>query len=295
MYEVTEPNNRFQEVQGQLCDLIRMVARNSFHALCVVSEGGYGKSFCVEKTLETEGQDYVIFNSHSTPLQFYRILYENSQNEKVLVFDDCEQILRQEASQGLLRSALFGNPNRLVTYNSSQLPKDLPERFETTSRFIILANTMPTGPVMSAILTRCLFLRMELSNEDILSQFRLMIQTGYPECSPEQAEEIVDFIEENSLGKRLSMRMLSPAIRIYTHCVRNGKDWRNLLLTQMQTYTRPAGAMKRIASATRDERIVRDALRKYPESASDACRYYMEKSSKSRASFYRSLKRVKGE
>lgn len=293
MYETTLPQNRFQEVQAHFCDLIRMVARKTFHALVCVSDGGYGKSFCVQKTLEEEGQDCVIYNSWCTSLQFFRILYENSTNEKVVILDDCEGILKQDASLGLLRSALFGNPHRVVTYNSTQLPDDLPERFETTSRFIILANDLPKGPLMSAILTRTLFYRMELSNEDILAQFRVMSERGFNNCSAEQAEEIIDFIEENSLGKRLSMRMLSPAIRIYTHCAQNGRDWRKLLLTQMSSYTRPAGATKRLDSAARDERIVREALRKFPESTADACRFYIEKSSKSRASFYRSLKRVK--
>lgn len=295
MFDNNQPQNRFQEVQSHFCDLIRMVARKTFHAVVCVSDGGFGKSFCVQKTLEEEGQDYVVYNSHCTSLQFFRILWENSTNGKVCVLDDCEGILKQDASLGLLRSALFGNPNRLVTWNSTSLPRDLPDRFETTSRFIILANSLPKGPIMQAILTRTLFYRMELSNEDILAQFRVMSEQGFNNCSAEQAEEIIDFIEENSLGKRLSMRMLSPAIRIYTHCAQNNRDWRKLLLTQMSSYTRPAGATKRLDSAARDERIVREALRKFPESTADACRFFQERSSKSRASYFRVLKRVKAE
>ena len=121
------------------------------------------------------------YNSHCTPLQLYRVLYQNSQNDKVIYIDDCDELYKSGPALGLLRSALFGQPNRLVTYNSSGLPRDLPERFETTSRFIFCANKVPQKcPIFDAVVSRCLVYRMDLKDSEIIEQFRVMSENGYP-------------------------------------------------------------------------------------------------------------------
>ena len=147
--------------------------------------------------------------------------------------------------------------------------------------------------MFDAVLSRCLVYRMDMSNSEIIEQFRVMSADGYPGCPSESAAEIVDFIEEHGSDKQLSMRLLTPAVRIFKFCNEQNVDWRPVLLAQLQTLSRPATPIKRLANTERDERIVREALRRFPDSTTDACRYYIEKSSKSRASFYRSLKRVK--
>ena len=120
-----------------------------------------------------------------------------------------------------------------------------------------------------------------------------MSANGYPGCPPEAAAELVDFIEEHGADKQLSMRLLTPAVRIFKFCTEQQVDWRPVLLAQLQNLSRPSSPTKRLANAERDERLVREAIRKFPDSTADACRYCIDKSSKSRASFYRSLKRLK--
>lgn len=294
--ELARPKTRLEEKQETLANMVRMIAQKQYHSLFCISSGGAGKSRTITKVLDEEGQDMMLYNSHCTTLQLYRVLFENRENEAVLFFDDCDSLYTSAPALGILRSALFGQPNRVVTYNSSQLPDDLPARFETTSRFIFCANQIPKkNPMFDAVLTRCLVYRMDLSNPEILEQFRVMSEHGYPGCPPEAAAEIVDFIEEHGSDKQLSMRLLTPAIRIYKFCMEQNQDWRPVVLAQLQNLGRPGSATKRLANAERDERLVREAIRKFPDTTADACRFYMERSSKSRASFYRSLKRVKGE
>lgn len=297
MDQQLRPRTRVEEKQEHLANMVRMIAQSHYHALFVISQGGTGKSRTITNVLRDEGQDVETYNSHCTPLQLYRVLWQNSQNDKVIYIDDCDELYKSGGpSLGILRSALFGQPNRLVTYNSSTLPPDLPARFETTSRFIFCANKVPQKcPIFDAVVSRCLVYRMDLSNAEIIEQFRAMSAHGYPGCPSESAQEIVDFIEAHGDEKQLSMRLLTPAIRIFKFCTENGSDWRPVVLAQMQNLGRPVSATKRLDNHERDERLIREAIRQFPDSTTDACRYYMDKSLKSRASFYRAFSRFNKE
>lgn len=296
MEQQLRPRTRVEEKQEHLANMVRMIAQSQYHALFVISQGGTGKSRTITNVLRDEGQEVETYNSHVTSLQMFRVLYLNSQNDKILCFDDCDELYKSGVSLGLLRSCLYGQPNRLVTYNSSNLPPDLPARFETTSRFIFCANKVPQKcPIFDAVVSRCLVYRMDLSNAEIIEQFRVMSENGYPGCPSESAAEIVDFIEAHSDEKQLSMRLLTPAIRIYKFCMENGTDWRPVVLAQMQNLGRPVSATRRLDNHERDERLIREAIRQFPDSTKDACQYYMDKSSKSRASFYRAFSRFNKE
>ena len=296
MDQQLRPRTRVEEKQEHLANMVRMIAQSQYHSLFTISAGGTGKSRTITNVLRDEGQEVEIYNSHCTPLQLYRVLWLNSQNEKILYFDDCDELYKSGVSLGLLRSCLFGQPNRLVTYNSSNLPPDLPARFETTSRFIFCANKIPKKcPIFDAVVSRCLVYRMDLTNAEIIEQFRVMSENGYPGCPSEAAAEIVDFIEARSDEKQLSMRLLTPAIRIYKFSIENGSDWRPVVLAQMQNLGRPVSATKRLDNQERDTRLIREAMRQFPDSTKDACKYFMDKSLKSRASFYRAFSRFNKE
>lgn len=294
MESLSRPLTRLEKKQQTLKNMVKMIGQSNYHALFIASNGGTGKSYTITRTLEGLEQDMVLYNSHCTNLQLYRVLFENRNNDSILFFDDCDSLYSNSIGLGILRSALYGQPNRIVTYNSSQLPDDLPTRFETTSRFIFCANSIPKkNPMFDAVLSRCLVYKLDLSNQEIIEQFRVMAANGYPGCPAEAASEIIDFIEEQGSEKQLSMRLLTPAIRIYKFCIAEGTDWKPVLNAQLQTLGRPASATKRISNKEKDVRILKEALRKYPDETLEQCRYFMEKTTKSRASFYRVLARFK--
>lgn len=294
--QLDRPITRVEEKQEHLANMVRMIAQSQYHSLFVISAGGTGKSRTITNILRDEGQDVETYNSHCTPLQLYRVLYLNSQNEKVIYIDDCDELYKSGPALGILRSALFGQPNRLVTYNSSTLPPDLPARFETTSRFIFCANKVPKKcPIFDAVVSRCLVYRMDLSNAEIIEQFRVMSENGYPGCSPEACEEIIDFIEDHGSGKQLSMRLLTPAVKIYKFCTERCTPWEPVLLAQMQNLGRPVSATKRLNNQERHERLLIEAQDMFPDSIADQISWFEEKSKRSRATFYRVLNRIKKE
>ena len=282
--------------QQTLADMTRMVARKQYHSLFCISAGGTGKSRTITRTLEDEGQETILINSHCTALQLYRLMYQHSESEFVFVFDDVDGMYKSATHLGLLRSALYGHPTRIVTYNSSTLPDDLPPSFETISRFVFLANQVPKKcPMFDAVLTRCLVYRLDLSNQEIIEQFRVMTTNGFPGVTPDECDVIIDYIEKYGTERQLSMRLLTPAIQIYKFSKAQCSDWRPALLAQLQNLGRPTVGAVRAGKQQRDIAILEQAIQKFPDSVSEQQQWWSEQSKKSRASFYRALARYRQE
>ena len=139
---IERPPTALEERQQLLAHHVRLVARKLSHALFVYgAQGGLGKSRTILQTLEEEGVEPVLINSHITPLALFSKLF-HFRKEEVLFFDDVDSMFGSMPHLGLLRSATWGSP-RVVCYNSSQMPDDLPSSFETTARFIFAANVIP--------------------------------------------------------------------------------------------------------------------------------------------------------
>lgn len=283
-----------EKKQQTLADMTRMVARKQFHSLFVIGGGGTGKSRTITRTLEDEGQETILLNSNVTQLELFRLMYHHSQNDLIFLFDDVDGIFRSPVHLGLLRSALYGHPERIVTYSSSTLPDDLPPSFSTISRFIFLANQVPKKcPMFDAVLTRCLVYRLDLSNQEIVEQFRVMAGNGYPGVLPEECDEIIDFIEANGQERQLSMRLLTPAIQIFKFAKMEGTDWRPALLAQLQNLGRPTVGTVRAGKQQQDFAALEQVIRQHPESVSDQQEAWCKQTGKSRATFYRALSRYR--
>ena len=284
---------RLERKQETLADMVRMICRKQYHALFATGFGGAGKTRVMTTVCEEEGQELVIFNSHVTALSLFQIVWEYRNSEAICLFDDADELFRNKPALGILRSCLYGQPDRIVTYNSTQLPDGIPSRFTTVARFMFSANQVPKKcPIFDAMTSRCLTYRMDVSNTEILEQFRAMSVDGWPGCDSVQCEQVIDFIETEAGNRQLSMRLLAPAIRIFKYASEQGTDWRPILQAQLQNLATPTTSTKRISNRERDERIVREAMRKY-ESTVEQCDYYKSKSGKSQASFYRVLKRIR--
>jgi hypothetical protein len=272
-----------------------MVARKISHALFVFgSQGGLGKSRTILRTLDAEGVTPILINSHVTPLSLFSTFFQYK-DDQVIFLDDVDSVFSSMAHLGLLRSALWGSP-RIVTYGSSQLPSDLPPSFEFTSRVIFAANVIPAkNDAFRAVLSRCDIFELAASNEEIIDLMRCISVNGFNGLTPADCNEVIDFIADNSDDRQLSMRLLGPSLRKLLYARSESLDWRPLVKSQLQTLGRKVQASKRLDSKSLDLRIIRDALKQFPESVKDQMDYFCSRTKKSRASFYRTLARQKGE
>ena len=284
-----------EERQELLSHHVRLVARKHSHALfCFGSQGGLGKTRTILKTFDEEGIQPVLINSHITPLALFTKLYLH-RTEEILFFDDCDSMYGSMIHLGLLRSALWGSP-RIVTYNSSRLPEDsgVPSSFETTARFVFAANVIPKkNDAFKAVLSRCDIFELSATNDEVIEMMRRVSANGFNGISRDLAAEVIEFISEHSDDRQLSLRLLGPSLRKVGYARQEGIEWRPLVMSQLQSLGRKVDATKRMDNKAKDVRLLENVLRKFPDSVNDQQAEWSRVTSKSRASFYRTLARYR--
>lgn len=281
--------------QELLSHHVKMVARKLSHSLLVFgSQPGLGKTRTILRTLDAEGVEPILVNSHVTPLALYSIFFQHRE-EAVLFMDDVDSVLGSMPHLGLLRSALWGNP-RVITYNSSQLPSGLPAAFEFSSRVIFCVNCVPKkNDAFNAVVSRCDVFELSADTQEILELMRSVSAKGFHGVSAEECERIIDYIAENCEDRQVSMRLLGPSIRKYLYARQEGLDWRPLVHSQLQALGRKCQTTKRLESKSHDVRLLREAISRHPDSPKDQMAYFCSKSQKSKATYYRILARYRDE
>jgi hypothetical protein len=278
-----------EEKQALLAHHVRMVARKLTNGLFVAGSGGVGKSKVIGETLASEGVLPVLINSHITPLSLYQTLYEHRQG-KILWLDDCDSIYPNVAILGLLRSALWGQGERIVTYTSTQLV-GLPNRFVFDSRIIFTANSTPKrSEAFKAVLSRVDVFELTATNEEILEQMRELAVKGFGTLTPQQCREVVEYIGKAGGTRQLSMRMYEPSLRKVEYARVTEVDWRDLVRSQLDQLGQKEGLPKPLDSRGHDMKCMALAVEKFPESVKQQEDFWREATGKSRASFFRTKK-----
>lgn len=277
----------------QLSHHVRLVARKLSHALFVCGiQGGLGKSRTILHTLCEEEIEPTLINSHITPLALYSLLYRH-RHEEVLLFDDVDSVFRSTPHLAILRTALWGHP-RIVGYGSSRLPHNLPSSFETTARFIFVANRIPKRRTdFEAVLSRCDVFELSATNEKIVEMMRSIAANGFRGVPSFDANWVINFIEEHAGDRQLSLRLLAPAIRKLKYSREAAIDFRLLVLSQINPLSRKKEATKKYDERNSDLRSLEQVIQQFPSSVHQQKESWCKMTGKSRASFYRALARSK--
>jgi hypothetical protein len=280
-----------EEKQELLAHHVRIVARNKSNGLFVSGVGGLGKSKTISETLASEGISPILINSHITPLSLYSALFYN-RKDKIIWLDDCDAAYSSMQILGILRSALWGQGQRVVTYHSTQLPDDLPNSFEFTSRIIFCANCIPKrNEAFKAVLSRVDTFTLDASNDEVIEQMRLLANRGSENLLSEQCHEVVEFIAQQGGTRRLSMRLYEPSLLKYEYAQSVGIDWRDLVRTQLDSLG-GENVAKPIDSKKHDIQCLREARKQFPHSVKQQQSFWCKTTGKSRASFFRTKKSI---
>jgi hypothetical protein len=281
-----------EERQRLLAHHVRLVARGMANGLCIYgSRGGLGKTKVVLETLKGEAVEPVILTGHCTPLAMYMSLYEHP--ESVVFLDDCDAMFRNLPALGILRSALWEGDegNRLVNYNSSQLK--IPSSFHFEGRVIFAINTLPMkNHAFSAVLSRVDQFELSASNEEVLVMLRQLAAQGFEGLSPDECQEVVDYVAGFSATRELSLRLLEPSLRKVIYAREAGVDWRQLVASQLHEIGRTA-APQVSDSRSYDLECLRQVVEDYPDNVADQEAAFRALTRRSRATFFR-LKRMLG-
>jgi len=232
-------NTRFGFVEK----LVNMVASGVQPSAVITGEGGLGKTFTVTKTLETAGYKdisdlaefqvgtiintrkcFTMVKGYSTAKGLYRTLFEN--NKSIIVFDDCDAVLKDPVALNILKSALDSYGKRIISWNADMRDDDLPRSFNFEGRVIFISN-MEQDRIDQAIRSRSMMIDLSMTTDQKIDRMEHIA------ASDEFLPEYDATIKADSLAlirsiqadcKEISLRTLIAVCKIRA----SNKDYKDL-------------------------------------------------------------------
>lgn len=221
-------NERF----GFVSDMVTMLAKGDQSSVIVTGPGGLGKSFTVTQSLRKAGlkdvsltedfevgeaiskKAYRVIKGYSTPKGLYRTLYENRNG--VIVFDDCDSVLRDPVSLNLLKGALDSYSRRIISWRADLRDEDLPTTFEFKGRVIFISN-LSSNQIDQAIITRSMAVDLSMTTQQKIDRMRFILDSSefmpeYPKAMKTDALNLIDALQNKV--KELSLRTLIQVTKI---------------------------------------------------------------------------------
>jgi hypothetical protein len=232
-------NARFSFVEK----LVSMVATGVQPSAVVTGSGGLGKTYTVTKTLESAGytdvsdlaafevgttirkiKSYTTVKGYSTAKGLYRTLFEN--NGSVIVFDDCDAVLKDPVALNLLKGALDSYGKRIISWNADMKDEDLPRSFNFEGRVIFISN-LGQDKIDQAIRSRSMMIDLSMTTDQKIDRM------AYIAASDEFLPEYDSVIKTDALSlirelkddvAEISLRTLISVSKIRA----SNKDWKDL-------------------------------------------------------------------
>ncbi len=233
-------NTRFEFVEK----LVNMVAAGVQPSAVITGEGGLGKTFTVTKTLEKAGYKdisdladfqvgsiintrkcFTMVKGYSTAKGLYRTLFEN--NKSIIVFDDCDAVLKDPVALNLLKGALDSYGKRIISWNADMRDEDLPRSFNFEGRVIFISN-MDQNNIDQAIRSRSMLIDLSMNADQKIERMETIAkcETFMPEYESNIKADALNLIRElKDSAKEISLRTLISVCKIRAS---NPKDYKAL-------------------------------------------------------------------
>jgi len=235
-------NQRF----GFVSDMVTMLANGAQASVVVTGPGGLGKSFTVSQTLTALGfkdvsvlddiavgtvlktaKTFRVIKGYSTPKGLYRVLFENK--DGVIVFDDCDSVLKDPTSLNLLKGALDSYSRRIISWLADIQDEDLPTTFEFKGRVVFISN-LGSDKIDQAIISRSMAVDLTMTKEQKVERMQYLLdQPGFmPEVSKTFKQDALDLIKDRK-STRLNSSHLGISYAVF--CLKKKTATRNKTTT----------------------------------------------------------------
>lgn len=230
-----------------LSDFVNMVADGTSPSLLVTGEGGLGKTFTVMKALREAGMTdlsefmefadigaeisvakqkkmFSVVKGYSTAKGLYRTLYEN--RHRVVIFDDCDSILRDPVALNLLKGALDSYDKRIISWNSEGFggDDDLPRSFQFEGGVIFISN-LQIFKIDQAVRSRAICVDLSMNTQQKIERMTAIISAKdfLPEYELTVKKNALSFLDAmKDQAKELSLRTLISVTKVAAR----GGDWK---------------------------------------------------------------------
>jgi hypothetical protein len=202
-----------------------------------------GKTHTVLKTLKDEGMSdttdlgqfelgsrinapkaFRLVKGFSTAKGLYRTLFEG--NGQVLVFDDCDSVLKDPVALNLLKGALDSYGDRWINWNADIRDEDLPRSFKFTGSIVFISN-MDLERIDQAVRSRAMCVDLSMTQEQKVERMQVIASSEdfMPDYGKQLKADALEFIAQNINSiMNLSLRTLIAVTKIRAE----GGDWKQL-------------------------------------------------------------------
>ena len=241
----TEKQNKYgiNERFGFVEKLVNMVASGVQPSAVITGEGGLGKTYTVTKTLEANGYKdisdladfqvgtiintrkcFTMVKGYSTAKGLYRTLFEN--NKSIIVFDDCDAVLKDPVALNLLKGALDSYGKRIISWNADMRDDDLPRSFNFEGRVIFISN-MDQDRIDQAIRSRSMMIDLSMNATQKIDRMEFIAKSDefMPDFELSHKMDALALIREVANdAKEISLRTLISVTKIRS----SNKDWKEM-------------------------------------------------------------------
>lgn len=225
--------------------LVSMVADSVQPSAVITGEGGLGKTFTVTKTLEAKGYKdisdlagfetgsvinarkcFTMVKGYSTAKGLYRTLFENQKS--IIVFDDCDAVLKDPVALNLLKGALDSYGKRVISWNADMRDEDLPRSFNFEGRVIFISN-MTQDKIDQAIRSRSMMIDLTMTLDQKIDRMEYIATSAefLPEYDSKIKSDALSLIREiKDDCKEISLRTLIAVAKI--RASNDAKTWKDL-------------------------------------------------------------------
>ena len=245
--------DRIRERFDILTEMTKATVSGDIRAMIVSGPPGVGKSFGVEREIDKaclfdklagKRLKAEVVKGSATPIGLYQVLYKFSDENSVVVFDDCDSILLDDVALNLLKGALDSGKKRVISWlsESSALRREgIPERFEFKGSVIFITNlkfdkmkSQKLRDHLDALQSRCHYLDLTLDTmRDKLLRIKQIASDGVLfadyDFEPATCDDIIDFMHTNK--DRLREVSLRMALKIADLRQMSMTNWKRLAET----------------------------------------------------------------
>lgn len=239
-------NERFAILE----DYVDMVAQGQLASALITGEGGLGKSFTVLRTLQNAGlrdiskmdveerlhskDGFIAVKGYSTAKGLFRTLYEN--RKQIIMFDDCDSVLRDPTAVNLLKAALDSYDERIVTWNAEGWASDddLPRSFEFEGGVIFVSN-LNKSKIPQAIRSRAMCCDVSMTRAEVLERMQVIVNSDefMPDFEISHKLEALQFISENADSVLIAELNLRSLVNVVKARASKPDTWKRLGLYSM--------------------------------------------------------------
>lgn len=236
-------------VFDDLKDLVHMVASGVQASLLVTGMPGIGKTYSVTQHLEAFGKHknepngYVTFKGTSSPFGLYRALYHH--RNQIVLFDDCDAILKDDTASNILKAALDSYDVREITWMSKstfnpegmseeEIEEEIvsegkyPSKFEFKGQIIFISN-IHKSKIEQAVISRSMTIDITLEAQDVFRRMETILNDIEKDTPMKLKKEVLEYLKDEysaGAGQQANMRTLLSAMK----CRKSGSpNWKRLV------------------------------------------------------------------